>query len=90
MSIEKLLKVIVDIAKNIIVHDESNFFAAMILGITLAETNRLSEAKDIFNTLLESCQQNKNILLNMAQLEILNVINNVVTFYLLRYRGDTI
>jgi len=61
-----------EISKTILSTEESNFIAAMSLGITLAEVNKLSESKDVLNMLLESCQNHKNILLNMAQLEILN------------------
>jgi len=56
----------------VLLTDESNFFAAMIIGVVLAESNELAKAKEIFTTVLENCQHNKKILLNMANLEILN------------------
>ena len=62
-----------EIAKTVLNNEESNFVAAMTLGVTLAEVNKLSEAKDVFNMIQESCHHNKNIILNNAQLEILNV-----------------
>lgn len=61
------------IAKNVLKSDESNYFSAMVLGITFAESAHLSTAWKIFSSLLESCEFEEIFMINSAKLAILMV-----------------
>jgi len=68
-----LLKGIIHDAKNVLKSDESNYFAAMILGISLAERSHLSKAWKVFSLLLENCEQDEIFRKNSATLAALMV-----------------
>ena len=61
------------IAKNVLKSDESNYFAAMGIAITFAESGHLSTAWKIFSQLLESCEFDDIFMINSAKLAILMV-----------------
>ena len=71
---ESLIKLITHDAKNVLKSDESNFFSAMILGISFAETSHFSRAWKVFSNLLESCEQDESFKKNSATLATLMVI----------------
>ena len=66
-----------DTAKSILQLEENNLFAAMLIGIVMAESRKFKEAKDLFNLLVENAPNYTNVLLNLAHLEFLNVIQFV-------------
>lgn len=77
---EKYLKSIIEQSKIILNHEESNYQAALMIAIVMAELGHFREAKEIFNQ-IESNQQNFGVLVNVAHLEYLKVEQDL--FYLL-------
>lgn len=68
-----MLKLVTHDAKAVLKADEGNYFAAMVLGITLAESQHFSKAWNTFSMMLESCEQENVFLLNSAKLALIMV-----------------
>ena len=67
--------------------DESNYQAASIVAIVMAELGHFREAKEIFNQ-IEYNQQNINMLVNVAHLEYLKVgLEFLTNFIFVFFRG---
>eukprot|EP01016_Furgasonia_blochmanni_P048444 TRINITY_DN7211_c0_g2_i1.p1 TRINITY_DN7211_c0_g2~~TRINITY_DN7211_c0_g2_i1.p1 ORF type:complete len:397 (-),score=85.78 TRINITY_DN7211_c0_g2_i1:725-1855(-) len=79
---KKYLRAIRETCREIISTDESNVYAAIGLGIVLAEYGKLTEAKNIFNSLLESSQNNYSLLVNLGHIDFLNEqYDNAISIY---------
>jgi len=68
---KKYLKNITHITKTVLKSDESNYYAAMGIAITFAESAHLSTAWKIFSLLLEDCEFDDIFMVNSAKLAIL-------------------
>lgn len=61
--------------------EDNNVYAALVIGIVMAELRNFREAKEIFNQLLDS-SQNIYILVNLGHLEFLEGnYNNALKIY---------
>lgn len=66
------MKIIIEQSKAILNHEESNYQAAAMIAIVMAEFGHFREAKEILNQ-IEYNQQNIGMLVNVAHLEYLRV-----------------